>query len=778
MAPRRTAGRPAGVLVTCLLLATASRAIRLDIVNRQTLPTCSNPVTTLQCNCPASTASCTNPPTVDSQWVISSTSGQARISAEWLIDSSVLSLVSGSASVVGNSMSVGVLQFNKSCHLLTTSAYGYDTGIVVSTGNFQEVTVMDNDPNSPMSSSYSSGTDSEIQNSTSCSALKFQVKVISAFPLATSLRYVFFSEEYVKYVGKAFNDQFAFFIDDASNTTDDANRPNLALLGDGQAVSIDTVNPYSYSQNFRMCQKNNGFDGNTVDMRAMKYTMYPNKTYNVKLVICNRGDTLYDSAVVLKAKSLTACTEGNPVISCPPAMTICPGTPAPEASAMDGCGPLATERTSPSSDSFTSTPGTYTTTYAVSNYPSTTCQSTTTVSSSGPDVVNRTVYDPDGLINDPTSGYGPGTYTISFALVDYCCDSTITGTINWGDGTPSTSFSATEDVILSFPHNYTSPATSYSVTITATNCNGGSKSTSFPVYVVGTCPNAPSFQYAQDPASQLVNSTFTQMYSIAGSCLSQVVLSLGNGQTITQQCENCIFDLSYSQCGTYTLTATAYDFLGRTATNTKTVTIGGCYVPTPTPSPAAGCTLSQASCQSGFAFNSTQCACLKICSLDTDCILDGVCSGNCLSSGRCEQITCANGCCKATPGSTPGTFSSPPGCAAACGKSSCCVETSANSCNSIPTDTTSNGVPQMVETCSVLYAPGSLTANECTSDSQCPNSNKCLLNISVGKNKFNICSRQCFNSTGCDSTHICQPFTRDPPPAVRIMLCVPKYLVA
>jgi len=121
-----------------------------------------------------------------------------------------------------------------------------------------------------------------------------------------SISYVFASEEYLDYVGSAFNDLFAFFISGPGIQ----GRRNIALVpGTSTPVSINNVNPdanaYWYVDNYTGVTLNyNGFTRPLVAQAAVK----PCETYHVVIAIADGSDDILDSAVLLEAGGIGCST--------------------------------------------------------------------------------------------------------------------------------------------------------------------------------------------------------------------------------------------------------------------------------------------------------------------------------------------------------------------------------------------------------------------------------------------------------------------------------------
>ena len=129
--------------------------------------------------------------------------------------------------------------------------------------------------------------------------------------------YVFASEEYCEYVNSSYNDVFGFFISGPGiNGEFELNGENIALIpGSTDNVAINSVNHLENSEFF--VPNNINCDGPPTHPQTIQYdgfttvlTAYaeviPCETYNIRMVIGDVSDALFDSAVFLKANSFTA----------------------------------------------------------------------------------------------------------------------------------------------------------------------------------------------------------------------------------------------------------------------------------------------------------------------------------------------------------------------------------------------------------------------------------------------------------------------------------------
>lgn len=133
------------------------------------------------------------------------------------------------------------------------------------------------------------------------------------------IEYVFGSDEYNEFVGSAFNDVFAFFV----------NGVNIALIpSTAIPVAINNVNygdPYGSVCNYCAYYVNNDLSdgGPFFDFEADGFTtkfvgeatVTPNATNHIKIAIADRGDDVLDSWVFIKAESFSTNNPNVPISS-------------------------------------------------------------------------------------------------------------------------------------------------------------------------------------------------------------------------------------------------------------------------------------------------------------------------------------------------------------------------------------------------------------------------------------------------------------------------------
>ncbi len=214
-----------------------------------------------------------------------------------------------------------------------SSSIGFEGGIVLSTGNVQDV-MGPNDSNA-MSTNTNGGTsDPDLQDIVPGQALFDVASITFEFePLEDQIfwTYVFASEEYCEFTGGAFNDVFGFFIDGpvpVAQGGGNYNNLNLAALPGGVIVSVNSINSQDNSQYYisnldpgqpagqGSCAGDNltnaaapndiQFDGFTVELQTRELFVIPCETYTIKLAIADGGDPNVNSAVFIKEGSFFA----------------------------------------------------------------------------------------------------------------------------------------------------------------------------------------------------------------------------------------------------------------------------------------------------------------------------------------------------------------------------------------------------------------------------------------------------------------------------------------
>jgi gliding motility-associated-like protein len=206
----------------------------------------------------------------------------------------------------------------------TGSNFPFDEGLVLTTGRAFPAgnTVVVINPFPSFINSLTGDTDLEtalgIVNTFDATFIKFDFIPTSN---TITFRFLMASEEYDGSTECTYSDSFAFLLRETGATT----YTNLAVLPDGTPVSVTNIN------NSRNCAANvpffegynlgdTNYGGRTVVLTATA-SVIPNQTYEIKLVVADQGDAVWDSAIFLEAGSFNlgldlgedvTITGGNP----------------------------------------------------------------------------------------------------------------------------------------------------------------------------------------------------------------------------------------------------------------------------------------------------------------------------------------------------------------------------------------------------------------------------------------------------------------------------------
>ena len=204
----------------------------------------------------------------------------------------------------------------------TNPMFPLSSGIILSTGDAMHTPGPNTTNLSDGASSWTGDAELEniittatgnVMNSFNATKLEFDFTSLNEF---MSFNFLFASDEYGTFQC-TFSDAFAFLLTDLVTGT----TTNLAVVpGTSTPVSVVTIrdtqfNPGCNSQNPSFFDSYNGngneynsasnFNGQTVLMTASS-AIIPNHPYHIKLVIADRGDSAYDSAVFIQSGSFTS----------------------------------------------------------------------------------------------------------------------------------------------------------------------------------------------------------------------------------------------------------------------------------------------------------------------------------------------------------------------------------------------------------------------------------------------------------------------------------------
>ncbi len=199
----------------------------------------------------------------------------------------------------------------------TRKSYGYFKSHIGSTFPFKEGIILTTGNAWTAGNTPSNATVNGIQNQPGDTDLETALNVTDTndatfikfnfTPLASeiSFRFLMASEEYDGILECTFADSFAFLLREVGTVA----YTNLAVLPDVNRtpVSVTNINNAAackanteYFKGYNL--KNTNYGGRTKVLIA-KATVIPNKIYEIKLVVADQGDALFDSAVFLEAGS-------------------------------------------------------------------------------------------------------------------------------------------------------------------------------------------------------------------------------------------------------------------------------------------------------------------------------------------------------------------------------------------------------------------------------------------------------------------------------------------
>lgn len=208
-----------------------------------------------------------------------------------------------------------------------TNDVGIDRGIVMSSGNASSAATANTSNSTSGTTSGSSIPDPDLSAIANANIFDVARYEITFIPISDTLRFrfVFASEEYPEYACTNFNDAFGFFISGPGiNGTFSNNGENIALVPDPAdpsgftftdvPVTINNVNNEGVDVAGGCLYDYNMYYNDNAGSLTMTYDAYldvftaqavviPCSTYTIKLAICDRGDSVFDSAVFLEAKS-------------------------------------------------------------------------------------------------------------------------------------------------------------------------------------------------------------------------------------------------------------------------------------------------------------------------------------------------------------------------------------------------------------------------------------------------------------------------------------------
>jgi len=214
----------------------------------------------------------------------------------------------------------------------TNTSFPFESGVILTTGNaFQAGNTVD-PPGGPAYPDNPNGLpgDADLEaalgqtNTNDATFIKFEFVPTSP---DFNFRFLMASEEYDGGTECQFADSFAFLLKDVTSP----NYQNLAVLPDGTPVSVFNINNapgctanVPFFEGYDLGDTNYG--GRTVVLTASA-TVIPNRTYEIKLVVADQGDSAWDSAIFLEAGSFNIGLDLGPDLTIADNNAPCTGTP-------------------------------------------------------------------------------------------------------------------------------------------------------------------------------------------------------------------------------------------------------------------------------------------------------------------------------------------------------------------------------------------------------------------------------------------------------------------
>ncbi|PCJ25010.1 MAG: hypothetical protein COA97_08505 [Flavobacteriales bacterium] len=225
--------------------------------------------------------------------------------------------------------------------LLGAPNLGIDSGIVLSSGDVNDIPIGGNQPDQgtyggpgdPDLLTIAQSVRPSISSTADAAILEFDFTVVGD---TFEFRFVFASEEYLTWVDTDFNDIFAFFLSGPGISGPYASPPafpngavNVAVVpGTSTPITISTIHPGLNSQYYidNPLGTNNDFNGFSTIITA-KYPVQCGSTFHFKFAIADCQDDFLDTGVFIEAGSLTSS-----------GVTILANTPLPNNTIIEDCG--------------------------------------------------------------------------------------------------------------------------------------------------------------------------------------------------------------------------------------------------------------------------------------------------------------------------------------------------------------------------------------------------------------------------------------------------------
>jgi len=226
-----------------------------------------------------------------------------------------------------------------------SSSIGIEDGVIISTGNISTALGPNLSP-SAGTAVGAIGSDPDLDAISSGGSL-FDIASIEFFFQPTlpqvTFEYAFASDEYCEFANTQYNDVFGFFISGPGISGPYSNNAiNIATLPSGANVAINSVNHtmntgyYVDNSITESCASGSPFNPDDIEFDGFTTVLLatanviPCEIYRIKLIIADRGDGIYDSAVFLKSNSFLAGATAS-------AGSSASGFTLGEAGAYEGC---------------------------------------------------------------------------------------------------------------------------------------------------------------------------------------------------------------------------------------------------------------------------------------------------------------------------------------------------------------------------------------------------------------------------------------------------------
>lgn len=193
---------------------------------------------------------------------------------------------------------------------------GLKSGVVISTGRVELLQGNNSRPNAGANFGRHFFFDQNlVSKSSMCDGAVLELDFVPVHD-SIAFRFVFGSEEYPEFVGKEFNDMFAFYLSPKKGRH--VKPKNIGTLPDGTPVMINTVNPKRNSEWYIANDQYDSplydkleYDGITRPIVAATRVV-PFQAYHLKIIIADLEDCEYDSGILLEAGSFSSYSTKKP----------------------------------------------------------------------------------------------------------------------------------------------------------------------------------------------------------------------------------------------------------------------------------------------------------------------------------------------------------------------------------------------------------------------------------------------------------------------------------